>query len=165
MLNVIIANILNFIAGICSVLSVGGRTKKKIVRVEFLGSVIRIISNALVCNWSDSIGKVIKGFAQKMCLNNKLNKSNCLIISLIYLLLCLGVVYFSKDKRCLFAILPSILEFYALLVKSARKYRLSIIVVKILWTVNNIVFKLYVGIIFDIMIVFGHYLKVNKSKA
>lgn len=163
MANVIIANILNFIAGICSILSVGEKTKKKIVRIEFLGSIIRIISNSFVGNWSDVLAKVIKCCSQNMYLKASFSKIKFFLISLLYLILCLSVTYVSKDLRCLFAIVPSILEFYSLLVRSTRKYRLYIIITKMLWTINNIIFKLYVGIIFDLVIILGHYFKIKKN--
>ena len=72
MIQVVIANIINFLAGICSILSVNGKTKKKIVRMEFIGSILRIVGNVLVHSWSDAIAKVIKSFAQGLTLGRKL---------------------------------------------------------------------------------------------
>ena len=164
MIQIVIANIVNFIAGLCSLLSVSGKTKKKIVRIEFVGSILRIISNVLVRSWSDAIAKVIKGVAQGLCLGRKLNKRKFYVISFLYVVLCIFITYMSKDIRCLVAIVPSVLEFYSLLVRSTKKYRLYIIVTKVFWTINNLIFKLYVGIIFDVIIMIGHYLKVRKVR-
>ncbi len=164
MMTVILANIINFIAGLCSILSVKGKTKKKIVSVEFTGSILRIVGNSLVHSWTDAIAKVIKSIAQALCLNQKLNKKIFYIISVLYVMLCLFVTYISQDLRCLVAIIPSVLEFYSLLVKTTNKYRWYIIITKIFWTINNIIFKLYVGIIFDAIVIIGHAIKIKQSQ-
>ncbi len=164
MIQIVIANIVNFVAGLCSLLSVSGKTKKKIVKIEFIGSILRIVSNVLVASWSDAIAKIIKSVAQGLCLGRKLNKNKFYIISGLYVILCVFITYISKDIRCLVAIIPSVLEFYSLLVRSTKKYRLYIIVTKLFWTINNLIFNLYVGIIFDVIIMIGHYLKVRKAR-
>lgn len=161
---VIIANIINFFAGISSILSTQGKNKNQIVFMEFIGSVLRIIGNILVKSWSDTIAKIIKSIAQYMSLKNKLNKSLFLIISLLYITICISITYILKDIRYLIAIIPSIIEFYSLLVSSTKDYRWYIVITKIFWTINNILFQLYVGILFDIIIVVGHLLKIKKSK-
>lgn len=164
MIQVVIANIINFLAGICIILSVNGKTKKKIVRMEFIGSILRIVGNVLVHSWSDAIAKVIKSFAQGLTLGRKLTKNKFYIISVSYVVLCLGVTFVSKDLRCLVAIIPSLMEFYSLLGRSTKKYRWYIIITKVFWTFNNLIFKLYVGIIFDVVIMLGHYYKIKKNK-
>lgn len=164
MIQIVIANIINFLAGLCSLCSVGGKTKKKIVKIEFIGSILRIISNVLVQSWSDAIAKVIKGVAQGLCLGKKLNKNKFYIISGLYVLLCFFITYVSQDLRCLVAIIPSVLEFYSLLGRSTKKYRLYIIITKVFWTINNLIFHLYVGIIFDVIIMLGHYFKYRKAR-
>ncbi len=160
---VLIANFISFIAGICSVVSVWGKKKKQIVFMEFIGTILRIISNFLVRSWSDVIAKIIKAITQNFSLKNKLNKYKFYFISIIYIVLCLIITYLSRDLRCLIAIIPSIMEFYSLLVRSTKKYRWYIIITKIFWTINNIVFQLYVGIIFDLIIVMGHYYKLRSK--
>lgn len=164
MLYVVLANIINFLAGICSILSVSGRTKRKIVKIEFIGSIMRIVSNLLVGGWTDAIAKVIKSIAQGLTLGRKLTKGKFYVISVIYVVMCIGITYFSKDLRCLVAIIPSVMEFYSLLVRSTKKYRWYIIITKVFWTINNLIFQLYVGIIFDVVIMIGHFLKIRKSR-
>ena len=160
---VIIANFIFFLAGICSILSTQGKNKKQIVFIEFLGSILRIIGNILVKSWSDAIAKIIKSVTQFLSLGDKLNKKIFYIVSLLYTILCICITYFSSDLRCLIAIIPSIMEFYSLLVRSTKKYRSYIIITKIFWTINNIVFQLYIGIIFDIIVIIGHLLKLKKK--
>lgn len=164
MIQIVVANIVNFLAGLCSLLSVSGKTKKKIVKIEFIGSILRIISNVLVASWTDAIAKVIKSVAQWLCLDRKLNRNKFYVISGLYIILCIFITYMSRDFRCLVAVIPSVLEFYSLLVRSTKKYRWYIIVTKVFWTVNNLIFNLYVGIIFDVIIMIGHYLKLRKAR-
>ena len=161
---IIIANIINFLAGMCSITSVQGKNKKQIIFIEFLGTILRIISNFLVKSWSDLIAKIIKGTTQVIALKSKLNKTIFYLVSLIYISICLTVTYFSKDLRCLVAIIPSIMEFYSLLVSSTKKYRWYIVITKMFWIVNNILFQLYVGIIFDLITMIGHLLKIKNIK-
>lgn len=164
MIQIVVANIVNFLAGLCSLLSVSGKTKKKIVKIEFIGSILRIISNVLVASWTDAIAKVIKSVAQWLCLDRKLNRNKFYVISGLYIILCIFITYMSKDFRCLVAVIPSVLEFYSLLVRSTKKYRWYIIITKVFWTINNLIFNLYVGIIFDAIIMIGHYLKLRKAR-
>lgn len=162
--SVVLANIIAFFAGVCSVISVFGKNKKQIVFVEFFGSCLIIISNILVQGWSDAIAKVVKAETQFLSLNNKLNKSKLYIISFIYVFLCLVIIYITNDFRYLIAMVPSLMEFYSLLGRSAKKYRWYNIITKVFWTINNIVFKLYVGIFFDIIIVIGHFYKIKHTR-
>ena len=159
----IIANILMFIAGICSILSTQGRKKNDIVFVEFIGTTLRIIGNILVKSWTDAIAKVLRGISEVISIKSKFNKTTLFIVSGIYLLLSMTVIYLTKDLRYIIAIIPSLLEFYALMFSSTKKYRWYIIITKLFWTINNIVFKLYVGIVFDVIVVLGHTLKLNKK--
>lgn len=161
----LISNVINFFAGICSVISVKEKNKNRIVFVEFIGTIFRIISNFIIGNWSDFLAKILKSFIQFSSLKNKLNKFRFLIISCIYILMCLIITYISSDLRCLVAIIPSIIEFYSLLSGSTIKYRFFVIVTKVLWIINNIIFKLYTSIIFDILVIIGHYFKIKKQNA
>ena len=164
MIQTVAANILNLFAGFCSIISVEGKNKNQIVFIEFIGSILRIISNVLVRSWSDAIAKVIKSITQFLSLENKLNKSLFYLVSIIYIAICLVVTYLSKDLRCLVAIIPSVIEFYSLLVTSTKDYRWYRIITKIFWTINNIIFKLYVGIIFDLIIMVGDFIKIKREK-
>lgn len=165
MIQVVIANIINLLAGCCSIISTQGRNKKQIVFIEFIGSVLRIIMNFLVKSWSDMVAKIIKGVAQLLFLENKLNKKFFYLISLLYIIICITITYLSQDLRCLVAIIPSIIEFYSLLYSSTKKYRWYVVITKIFWTLNNILFKLYAGIIFDFVIIIAHLLKIRKKQA
>lgn len=164
MIEIIIANILNLISGICSIISTQGKEKQQIVFIEFIGSVLRIIQSILVKSWSDAIAKIIKITSQVLSLENKLNKNKFYILSISYIAVCLFVTCISKDLRCLIAIIPSIMEFYSLLQTSTKKYRWYIIITKIFWIINNLVFQLYIGIIFDLIVIVGHFLKIRKNK-
>lgn len=162
--NVVIANIINFFAGICSITSTQGRNKKQIVFREFIGSLLRIIGNFLVKSWSDFIAKIIKSIAQFLTIEKKITKPILIVLSCGYLCICLTVTYLTKDLRCLVAIIPSLMEFYSLLGNSTKKYRSYIIITKVFWTINNIIFQLYIGIIFDALVILGHFWKLRKSK-
>ena len=164
MIQIVIANIINLLAGCCSIISTQGKNKRQIVFIEFIGSVLRIIMNFLVKSWSDMIAKIIKGVAQLLFLENKLNKRFFYLISLLYIIICITITYLSQDLRCLIAIIPSVLEFYSLLYSSTKKYRWYVVITKIFWTVNNIMFKLYAGIIFDFIIILAHLLKIGKKE-
>ena len=164
MIEIVIANILNLFGGISSIVSTQGKNKNQIVFISFVGTILKLISNILVKSWSDAIAKVIKAISQALSLKNKLDKSKFYIVAVIYTIICLMITYFSKDLRCLVAIIPSILEFYSLLVESTKKYRWYIIITKIFWTINNLIFQLYVGIIFDIIVVVGHLIKMKTSE-
>ena len=87
---IIIVNIINLIAGICSIISVQWKIKKQIVFIEFIGTTLRLINNFLVKSWSDLIAKIIKGITQVIDLKNKLNKS-IFFISFIYTFACLNI--------------------------------------------------------------------------
>ena len=160
---IIIANVIGLCAGFCSILAIQGKKKKQIVFIEFIGTILRIVSNFLVRSWSDVFAKIIKAVTQIFSLKNKLNKHKFYIISMLYIILCLVITYFSNDLRCLIAIIPSIMEFYSLLVRSTKKYRWYIIITKIFWTINNVVFHLYVGIFFDVIVILGHLYKIKNS--
>ena len=110
------------------------------------------------------IAKIIKGFAQIFFLDNKLNKKIFYLISIAYIIVCFFVTYISQDFRCLVAIVPSVMEFYALLDSTTKKYRWYIVITKIFWTVNNIMFKLYAGIIFDVIVICAHLVKIRNTK-
>jgi len=164
MIQIIIANIMNFLAGCCSIISTQGKNKKQIVFIEFIGSILRILTNILVRSWSDMIAKIIKSFAQILCLENKLKKNQFYIISLSYIVICSVVTYISKDLRCIIAIIPTLIEFYSLLVPSTKKYRYYTVITKLFWIINNLMFQLYIGIIFDAIVIVGHMIKINATK-
>ena len=159
----IIANIIMFLAGICSILSTFGKRKNNIVFIEFFGTILRIVGNAIAKSWTDAISKVIKGIGQVLSLNNKFNKIILIIISSIFLIMSSIIIYLTKDMRYLVAIIPSLLEFYALLSTSTKEYRWYIVITKIFWTINNIIFCLYVGILFDALVIIGHMYKLKKK--
>lgn len=162
MVDVIVANIISLFAGVCSITSTQGKNKKQIVFIEFIGSILRIISNFIVKSWSDFIAKIIKSVAQFLTIEKKINKTNLIILSMAYTSICLTVTYVSNDLRCLVAIIPSLMEFHSLLGNSTKKYRSYIIITKVFWTINNIIFKLYVGVIIDAIVIIGHLLKLKK---
>lgn len=163
-MQILIANVISVIAGFCSILSTQGRNKKQIVLMEFIGTVLRVVMNFLAKSWSDLIAKIIKGTAQIFFLDNKLNKKLFYLISIVYIIVCLFVTYISQDLRCLVAIIPSVMEFYALLDSTTKKYRWYIVITKVFWTVNNIMFKLYAGIIFDAIVIGAHLVKIRNTK-
>ena len=78
-----------FFAGICSILSTQGKTKRQIFSIEFTGSLLRICSNLIVKSWSDVIAKVVKSIAQFFPLERKNNKSIFIKITTIYIIICL----------------------------------------------------------------------------
>ena len=163
-MQIVIANIISILAGCCSILSTQGRNKKQIVLMEFIGTVLRVVMNFLAKSWSDMIAKIIKGIAQIFFLDNKLNKKLFYLISIVYIIVCLFVTYISQDLRCLVAIIPSVMEFYALLDSTTKKYRWYIVITKVFGTLNNIMFKLYAGIIFDAIVICAHLIKIKTSK-
>ena len=163
MMQIMIANIVNILAGCCCIISTQGKNKKQIVSLEFIGSLLRIIMNFIVKSWSDMVAKIIKVTVQFLFLGNKLTKKQFYFLSLLYIITCITITYLSKDLRCLVAILPSLIEFYALLDSSTKKYRGYIIITKIFWTINNIIFKLYAGIIFDAIVIITHSLKIRNQ--
>lgn len=161
---VLIANIICFLGGICSILSTQGKNKKQIVSIEFIGSLFKIIGTGIQKSWSDVIAKIIKIYTQYLTIKNKLTKNKLYLIIFIYFFLCLTITYLLNDLRYLVAIIPSVIELYSLIGRSTKKYRKYIIVTKIFWTINNIIFKLYIGILFDIIVIIGHLSKINKKK-
>ena len=66
----IIANVIMFLAGICSILSTYGKRKNNIVFIEFLGTILRIIGNVIAKSWTDAVAKVIKGISQFLTVKN-----------------------------------------------------------------------------------------------
>ena len=161
---VIIANIIIFAAGICSIISTMGKDKKGIVFIEFLGTILRVIGNLFVKGWTDAISKVIKGISQFLTIKEKYNKISFAIISCIFVILSIIILINTKDFKYLIAIIPSLLEFYALLSPDTKKYRWYIIITKLLWTINNLIFHLYVGIFFDIIVAICHSYKLKNDK-
>lgn len=159
----LVVNVLAFLAGIISIISTYGKTKKQIVICETVCSILRVILNSLAKSFSDAISKVIKIIAQITTIKDKYNKKLFIIISIIYTSLCLFIVYLTKDYRCLIAIIPANMEFYSLLKKEVKTYRTYIIISKILWTINNIFFKIYVAIIFDMLVILGHLFNGRKK--
>ena len=164
MIEIIIANILNLISGSCSIISTQGKNKRQIVFVEFISTSLRIIQAFLVKGWSDLISKSIKLFTQTLSLKNKLNKKGFILLAISYIAVCLVITYISKDLRCLVAIIPSVLEYYSLLEESTKKYRIFVVITKILWIINNFIFQLYVGVIFDTIVILGHLFRLKKKK-
>jgi len=158
------ANIMNLFAGICGILSTQGKNKKQIVTMEFISSIFRLIMNILVKSWSDLIAKIVKGAIQFIYLKKQLNKQIFYLISFLYITICITITYLSGDLRCIVAIIPTIIEFYSLLNTSTTKYRWYVVITKILWTINNIIFKLYIGIVFDAITVIAHLGKIIKTK-
>lgn len=159
----LIINILAFIAGILSILSTYRKTKKQIVIYEALVTIFRIVLNTLAKSWSDVISKIIKFLAQITTLKDKYNKKHFIIISILYLIICLYITYLVNDLRCLLAIIPAIMEFYSLLKKEVKTYRIYIIISKVFWTINNIAFGVYIAIVFDLFVVIGHIINKNKK--
>lgn len=164
-MNVVIANIINFIASIFSIFSTSQKKKKQIVAFEALSSFLRIVQCILVFGWTELIAKVIKLLAQISTLRGIYNKRTFYIVSMLYLITSIIIVYYTQNLKLIVAIIPSILELYALLKKSVKKYRSYIIITKVLWTINNIIFKLYVGIIFDALVILGHTLNLKSKKS
>ncbi len=160
----VIANIIMFIAGICSILSTYGKKKNNIVSIEFLGTILRIVANTLAKSWTDAISKVLRLISEYLSLKNKFNKIVLVIVSIIFITLSTIIIYLTKDIRYFVAIIPSLLEFYALHTSSTKKYRWYIIITKVLWTINNIAFKLYTSILFDIIVIIGHLYQLHKKK-
>lgn len=161
---VLVANIICFIGGMCCAFSTQGKNKKQIVYIERIGSVFIMFGIGIRKSWSDVIGKIIKIYTQSLAIKNKLNKNRIYLIISVYIFLCLIITYITKDLRYLVAIIPSVVELYSLIGRSTKKYRKYIIITKIFWTINNIIFDLYIGILFDIIIVIGHLSKMNKRK-
>lgn len=161
---IIISNAIILGAGICSILSTQGKQKESIVFIEFLGTILRIIGNTLARNFTDAIAKIIKGISQFLSIKNKFNKASLTILSCIYIILALSVVYIFGDIKYIVAIIPSLLEFYALLTPSTKKYRWYIVTTKAFWILNNFIFKLYVGVIIDVIVIIGHLFKIRKKE-
>ena len=160
---IVIANVINFFAGLCNVLSVNGKDKKQIVSIEFLSTILCVFSMFIVNSWSDVVAKIIKAIVQAFSLKDNLNNKVFYVLSFFYISICLYITYLTNDLRCLVAIIPSVLEFYALLGMSTKKYRFNILITKVFWVINNILFKLYVSIIFDVIVIVGHFMKIKKN--
>ena len=161
---IIISNIIIFCAGICSILSTQGKQKKNIIFIELIGTILRIIGNLLAQNFTDAIAKIIKGLTQFLSIKDKVNKKIIIIASCIYILISIIIVYISGDIKYIIAIIPSLLEFYALLSPSTKKYRWYIIITKVFWIINNFIFKLYAGILLDAIVISCHLFKLYKNR-
>lgn len=149
MSNVLLGNIIAFIAALLMVYTGILIEKNKIIILQIFQMLLLVVSNFILGSLPGAINNLIGCFRNYLCHKNKLNGFSKIMLVILIVSLCL---YFNTlGVIVLLPITATILYTLFMDSKDVVKFKLLIIVTMVMWLIHDVFVKSYVMVVMDVL--------------
>lgn len=146
-MNIIIANIIDFLAAMVQVGSGAIKQKTKILIVQIIQLLMQAVSMLLLGGVTGAVSNVLSCFRNYLCYKEKLNT----VWKVILIVASIGFTIALNDQGLLGIIPAAVCTIYIIFmdIKDPVKFKLLVTLSFIPWMIYHFVLKSYTGAIFD----------------
>ena len=146
-MNIIIANIIDFVAAIVQVGSGAIKKKRKILIVQTIQLLMQAVSMLLLGGVTGAVSNVLSCFRNFLCYKDKLN----IVWKIILIVASIGFTIALNDQGFLGIIPAAVCTVYIIFmdIKDPVKFKLLVTLSFVPWAVYHFILKSYTGAIFD----------------
>ena len=147
-MNIIIANIIDFVAAIVQVGSGAIKKKSRILIVQTVQLLMQAVSMLLLGGVTGAVSNVLSCFRNFLCYKDKLN----VVWKAILIVASIGFTIALNDQGLLGIIPAAVCTIYIIFmdVKDPVKFKLLVTLSFVPWAVYHFILKSYTGAIFDV---------------
>ena len=147
-MNIIIANIIDFVAAIVQVGSGAIKKKSRILIVQTVQLLMQAVSMLLLGGVTGAVSNVLSCFRNFLCYKDKLN----VVWKAILIVASIGFTIALNDQGLLGIIPAAVCTIYIIFmdVKDPVKFKLLVTLSFVPWAVYHFLLKSYTGAIFDV---------------
>lgn len=147
-MNIIIANIIDFVAAIVQVGSGAIKKKSRILIVQTVQLLMQAVSMLLLGGVTGAVSNVLSCFRNFLCYKDKLN----VVWKVILIIASIGFTIALNDQGLLGIIPAAVCTIYIIFmdVKDPVKFKLLVTLSFVPWAVYHFILKSYTGAIFDV---------------
>ena len=146
-MNIIIANIIDFVAAIVQVGSGAIKKKSKILIAQTVQLLMQAVSMLLLGGVTGAVSNVLSCFRNFLCYKDKLN----IVWKIILIVASIGFTIALNDQGFLGIIPAAVCTVYIIFmdIKDPVKFKLLVTLSFVPWAVYHFILKSYTGAIFD----------------
>ncbi len=147
-MNIIIANIIDFVAAIVQVGSGAIKKKSRILIVQTVQLLMQAVSMLLLGGVTGAVSNVLSCFRNFLCYKDKLN----VVWKAILIVASIGFTIALNDQGLLGIIPAAVCTIYIIFmdIKDPVKFKLLVTLSFVPWAVYHFILKSYTGAIFDV---------------
>ena len=147
-MNIIIANIIDFVAAIVQVGSGAIKKKSRILIVQTVQLLMQAVSMLLLGGVTGAVSNVLSCFRNFLCYKDKLN----VVWKVILIVASIGFTIALNDQGLLGIIPAAVCTIYIIFmdIKDPVKFKLLVTLSFVPWAVYHFILKSYTGAIFDV---------------
>ena len=147
-MNIIIANIIDFVAAIVQVGSGAIKKKSRILIVQTIQLLMQAVSMLLLGGVTGAVSNVLSCFRNFLCYKDKLN----VVWKVILIIASIGFTIALNDQGFLGIIPAAVCTIYIIFmdIKDPVKFKLLVTLSFVPWAVYHFILKSYTGAIFDV---------------
>ena len=147
-MNIIIANIIDFVAAIVQVGSGAIKKKSRILIVQTIQLLMQAVSMLILGGVTGAVSNVLSCFRNFLCYKDKLN----LAWKIILIVASIGFTIALNDQGFLGIIPAAVCTVYIIFmdIKDPVKFKLLVTLSFVPWAVYHFILKSYTGAIFDV---------------
>ena len=147
-MNIIIANIIDFVAAIVQVGSGAIKKKSRILIVQTVQLLMQAVSMLLLGGVTGAVSNVLSCFRNFLCYKDKLN----VVWKVILIIASIGFTIALNDQGFLGIIPAAVCTIYIIFmdIKDPVKFKLLVTLSFVPWAVYHFILKSYTGAIFDV---------------
>ena len=147
-MNIIIANIIDFVAAIVQVGSGAIKKKSRILIVQTVQLLMQAVSMLLLGGVTGAVSNVLSCFRNFLCYKDKLN----VVWKVILIIASIGFTIALNDQGFLGIIPAAVCTIYIIFmdIKGPVKFKLLVTLSFVPWAVYHFILKSYTGAIFDV---------------
>ena len=147
-MNIIIANIIDFVAAIVQVGSGAIKKKSRILIVQTIQLLMQAVSMLLLGGVTGAVSNVLSCFRNFLCYKDKLN----VVWKVILIIASIGFTIALNDQGLLGIIPAAVCTIYIIFmdIKDPVKFKLLVTLSFVPWAFYHFILKSYTGAIFDV---------------
>lgn len=158
MIQIIIGNIIAFIAAILMAYSGIIKQKKKILYVQTVEIILYTISDLVLGGITGAIINAVSAFRNILFYKNKLGAKEKIIITVISIIF--SVLFNNLGLIGIFPLISSLLYLWLMNIEDIIKFKYLMIVTTVLWFIYDICIKSYTSSVFDFINILANIISI-----
>ncbi len=158
----LLGNVIGLLGSILLIYTGFIKEKKRIIYVQSIQITFFVISNLILGGITGAIVNVISLFRNILCYNEKLNKKNKILISIVVIFL--SVLFNNYGLIGFLPLISTITYLWLINIKDVIKFKYLVIFTMIMWGIYDLTIKCYTCFIFDMLTILSNLYSIYKIK-
>lgn len=163
MINIIIGNIVAFIASILMVYSGMLKQKRKILYFQTVQIGMSVISNIILGGITGAIINTLSMIRNILCYWDKLGVKEKIVITILAVIL--SFKFNNLGYIGLLPLISTVVYIWLMNIKNVKKFKLLIVFTMLMWFIYDIAIKSYASAIFDFMNIIANIITIFQIKS